>query len=242
MEDPDRTAREAIAIGDRLAEAGDVRGAWAAYRRVIQSRNPKWVPEAAIKLGDLMAAHGARSLALSSYKRAINAQSYEWSLQGWLKIRALLATEGGQVDDHGESATLLTEALEQVVNLEKPELSARAAVTLGKLLRDNGDNVGALSAYRRAAGFDTSEWSLQGWLKLIGMVFGDSSAAGRAARDLVTVMETSFDQLSDEAIDGAQDSLNRLMASLDEASLIELSEHFPPQMIVELGDLLRKDR
>jgi predicted negative regulator of RcsB-dependent stress response len=241
VDDPERATREAVAIGDHLAEVGDVRGARAAYRRVIKSGDPKWAPQAAIKLGDLFAAHGARSLALSSYKHAINAQGYEWSLQGWLKIRALLTGEGGRVDDHGDSTTLLAEALEQVVNLNHPELSARAAVSLGELLHRKGDDVGALSAYRRAAGFDTSEWSLRGWLKLIDMVFGDSTAAGRAARDLVAAMETSVDELSDQTIHGAYANLYRLIASFDEASLIKLFQYIPPRMITEIGDLFRKD-
>jgi tetratricopeptide (TPR) repeat protein len=241
MDDPERAVHEAVAIGDRLAEAGDVRRARAAYRRVIESGNPEWAPQAAIKLGDLFAAHGARSLALSSYKHAINAQSDEWSRQGWLKIRALLSPDGDRVDDHGDPTTLLTEALEQVTSLENLDLSARAAVTLGDLLREKGDDAGALAAYRQAAGFDTSEWSLRCWLKLIGIVFGDSTAPGRAARELLTMMETSLDDFSDEVVEDAYDNLNRLMDSLDDASLIKLSQHFPPRLANEFGDHLRKD-
>lgn len=214
---PESALREAVETGDRLGRAGDLKGARAAYERVIESAHPEWAPEAAIKLGDHFAARGARSLALKSYERAINLSGHEWA-QVWLRIAEVFVSKSGRAEKGGrdseaaaapaapersvtaagrdESTASVAAALKQVMDYGDRNWSAHAGVTLGNLLHEVGDRDGAVAAYKCAMESSYSEWSARAAVTLGDLLYaaGDKTGAMGAYENAMNFDDFAWSQ------------------------------------------------
>ena len=145
-EEPERAARgdaeEAVSLGERLEEQGDVAGAQAAYQQAIDSGDAETTPHAAYTLGALLQDQGDVSGARAAYQRAIDSGH-----AGMAPIAAFIL--GSLLKEQGD-VTGARAAYQRAIDSGHPDHAPVAAYNLELLLRSQKDMAGARAAYQIA--------------------------------------------------------------------------------------------
>ena len=137
-----RPSSRDVRRASRLVKGGDLDGAAAAYRRVIESGRRDEVALAAFKLGGVLIRQGDLDGAGAAFQRVIDAGELRNVSAAFFNLGLVLERQG---NDEGARA-----AYEHAAGVRGAPQAAKAALALGRLLERQGDAASARTAYQQA--------------------------------------------------------------------------------------------